>query len=254
MITRIAVSSVMLLLVIACAPQGMRDTDLIKSSDINVELGIAYMREGDYQQSMDKLKKALEQNRDNPSAHNALGLLHARLGQAEDAERHFRKAVLLKSDDSSYQVNYGAFLCSRGQIEQAEQLFLQAAGNPLYKTPEYAYTNAGYCLQGKDAEKAESYYRQALQVNPAFPQALYHMANISFKQKKYLRVRAYLQRFSEVSAHTPATLWLGVQSEILLQDRDAAANYGLRLKLNYPDADETTQLLKMEEDERHTRN
>lgn len=254
MTTRIIVAGAILLAVVACAPQSMRDTDLIKSSDINVELGIAYMREGDYQQSMDKLNKALEQNSGNPAAHNAIALLHARLNQAEEADRHFRKAVHLKPEDSSYQVNYGAFLCSRGEIEQAEQLFLKAAGNPLYKTPEYAYTNAGYCLQGKDMEKAEYYFRQALRVNPSFAQALYHMANISFIQKKYLRVRAYLQRFGEVSAHTPATLWLGVRAETMLQDRDAAANYGLRLKLNYPDANETAQLLKMEEDERQSRN
>lgn len=251
--TRITWALLLLILVTACQSQNLRKSDLEKSSDINVELGILYMRDGDYEQAMQKLTKALEQNPRNAGAHNALGLLHTRLQQYDKAEPYFKTSLQLEPENSPYLVNYGAYLCSMGKLHEAEQVFLRAVANPLYKTPEYAYTNAGYCLHDTDMEKAEFYYRKALQVNSRFSQALLHMARVSMAQRHYLRVRAYLQRYSEVAAHTPTTLWLGVQAEKALGDRDAASGYALRLKLNYPDANETAQLLKMEEDERNNR-
>jgi hypothetical protein len=44
-----------------------------------------------------------------------------------------------------------------------------------------------------------------------------------------------------------------VQSELMLGDKDMAANHALHLKVNFPDADETSLLLKMEADERQNR-
>jgi type IV pilus assembly protein PilF len=64
------------------------------------------------------------------------------------------------------------------------------------------------------------------------------------KQGNYLQARAYLQRYKAGSAHTAETLWAGYQIEEQLGDKDAAANYAVRLKSRFPDSVQTTLLLK----------
>ena len=74
--------------------------------------------------------------------------------------------------DSSTLNNYGNFLCVLGRLSEAEKAFSKAAENPLYDAPEIAMTNAGQCLyQNEEIERAEKYYRSALQLNPQVPQA-----------------------------------------------------------------------------------
>ena len=68
------------------------------------------------------------------------------------------------------------------------------------------------------------------------------MAEVSFRQDKFLPARAYLQRYAEVGRHSSRSLWLGVQVERALGDRDAEASYALRLEKAFPDSKETRLL------------
>ena len=149
----------------------------------------------------------------------------------------------LNKNDSSTLNNYGNYLCQQNRLEEAEKTFLNAAANPLYESPEIAITNAGLCLSNNQREDdAEKYFRQALQLNPRVPQALIKMCDISFKLPNYLAARGYLQRYQEVARHTARSLWLGIQVEQALHDKDAVSSYALQLKNNYPDSQEAMLL------------
>jgi type IV pilus assembly protein PilF len=212
-------------------------------AEVQTKLGIGYLREGKLDLAYNRLSKAIEADPDYSTAHNAMGTLQERLGDLARAEEQFQTAVRLNPSDSSAQSNYGSLLCRTGRYEEGEQRFLQALKNSLYERPEVAYANAGLCMMAAgNPEKAETYFRAALQRNPRMAAALEAMAQISFETQRYLPARAYLQRFGEVSEFGPAQLWLGVRIERELGDKAAANRYARKLRENFPDSNETREL------------
>ncbi|MEE9575548.1 MAG: type IV pilus biogenesis/stability protein PilW, partial [Gammaproteobacteria bacterium] len=60
----------------------------------------------------------------------------------------------------------------------------------------------------------------------------------SYSNANYLSARAYLQRYLEISAHTARSLWLGINIETELGDKDALSSYELLLKNKFPTSKE----------------
>jgi type IV pilus assembly protein PilF len=226
------------------SPKQSPETYVNTPAYINVQLGIGYMREGDYEIAMARLKKALTLNPDLAVAHSTIAVLYQELGQIKLSEEHYKKALRLDYNNSSIHNNYGQFLCKHSDPRKAIEEFEIAAGNPLYRNTYIALTNAGGCaLRIPDYALAEEYLRRALEVDPQFAPALANMIQVSVDTEQYFQGRAYLQRYREVSKHTADTLWNGYKIETKLGDRDAAANYAVRLKSRFPDSVQTKLLL-----------
>jgi len=232
----------------ACTPQNTRNAEeAAPAAVINTQLGNAYIRDHDYDRAMKKLQRALREDPSYPLAHASLGVLYEQLGEMGKADDHFRTALKLDPKNSSIRNNYGGFLCRNGRLKEADTQFQLAVSNPLYANAEYAYTNAGLCaLRTHDKAKAEKYFRQALIKQPRFAPALFQMAQLSYDAKHYLSARAYLQRYGEVEKENPSFLWLGIQVETRLGNKDAAGSYALRLKAKFPDSHEAQELAEME--------
>lgn len=214
-------------------------------AELQTQLGIGYLREGKLELAWTRLQRALDADPNFSTAHNAMALVQERLNDPEKAEEHYRRAVSLNPADSAAQNNYGRFLCGQSRPDEAEQRFLQAAKNPLYDQPAIAYSNAGVCMkQAGNPEKAERYLRAALEINPRIPVALITMSEINFDRERYLPARAYLQRYLDVARRSARSLWLGVQIERKLGDKDTASSYALMLRSEYPDSRETQLLLE----------
>lgn len=210
-----------------------------KAAEINMRLGLNYMQRGDYAIALDKLKKALKQNPNLPSAHNTIALLYQRLGENDKAESHFLEAVERAPEYSEAQNNFGVFLCQQGRYQDAEQRFLKAVDNPLYNSKAMALENAGLCVNRiPEPEKAESYFRNALQIQPTLSKSLLQMATISYEQQNYLQARAYIQRYQQASSWTPQSLLLAIKTENQLNDQNAVSSYSLILRSRFPDSDE----------------
>lgn len=209
----------------------------------NLDLGIAYMREGEYEKALVKLERAREADPGYPPTYNMLGLLNQQLGDNNDAEVNFKKALSINKNDSETLNNYGRFLCQTDRPQEAEETFLKAVNNPLYDSPETALTNAGVCVYNNgDKEKGETYLRRALQMNSRVPLALLLMSEISYNRDDSLSARGYMQRYQAVARHTPRSLWLGIQIEQELGNADAVSSYALLLRNQFPDSPEAEQL------------
>ncbi len=210
-----------------------------KKSDIYVQLAVAYMRNGQMGIALQQAKRALSISPRSSNAHNAIALIYSRLGEFGLAEQHYRAGIEAAPRNPSIHNAYGTFLCQRNRYQEAEQEFVNALKNPLYQTPELAYTNAAVCtaLEG-NSERSEAYLRKALQSNPTFTVALLHMAKLNVKRGDFVSARQYLQRFSVVAPHNAASLWIGIQTESALGDKDRAASYLLQLKSSFPDSSE----------------
>jgi type IV pilus assembly protein PilF len=222
----------------AIAPQAANEM-----ADVQTQLGVGYLRAGNLKVAYKRLTRALEADPNYSTAHNAMGTLQERLGNIESAEQHYREAVTLNPTDSSAQNNFGSLLCRSGRYDEGEQRFLQALKNSLYDRPEVAYNNAGVCMQSAGRpDKAETYFRAALERNPRMPAALMGMAQISFDNDRFLPARAYLQRYQEVAKLGPGMLWLGVRIERQLGDKNSANGYAMKLRRQFPDSPETREL------------
>lgn len=213
-------------------------------ADVYVQLAVEYMRERQFGEALKNAKKAVIVDPKRSSAHNVLGLIYQRLGESTLAEKAFQEAIRLDPRDP-YALNaYGSFLCNDQRFKEADTMFQRAVENPLYSTPAVALTNAGLCAQNAgDLARAEANLRRALRANKRFAPALLAMANITLERDNPLSARAYVQRYAEVAAHTPESLWLGIRAEDALGDRDQAARYATHLQSRFPDS-EQVQLLK----------
>lgn len=217
------------------------DREAIAATNLN--LGIEYMRLGEYNLALEKLLRAKEAKSDYAPVYDALGLLYQKLGRPEDADRNFQQAIKLNSNSSITLNNYGQFLCSQGKVDDADKYFLASAENPLYETPEIPYTNIGTCAYMHDQpDKASEYFRKALTLNPAIPAALIQMTEIEYNEGNYESAHDYLERYLKYSKHTPKSLWLGIRIEQQLGDKNKVSGYALLLRNQYPDTEEARSL------------
>jgi type IV pilus assembly protein PilF len=214
---------------------------------INTQLGMTYMRQGNLQAAREKIEKALSQNPKTAQTQMAAGFLYDRLGEDRKASGHFDQAVRLANGDPDVLNNAAVYYCRKGDKKVGEKYFLQAAQSPLYRTPEVAYTNAGRCARadGRSAE-AEQYFRKALVFNAKQPDALLQLADLYQETGKSTQARPFLERYLEAAPASASALWLGYRIEKSAGDLSAANQYAERMKMEFPSAPETGQLLEAE--------
>ena len=234
---RVLLILLLLLITFGCKQQTLRDdggaadatgnigSPLVGPSpaDVYIDLSGAYLRENRLTEAFMNAKKAVIVDPKSSNAHYILALVYQRLGEMGSADASYRKAISLDPRNPGALNAYGLFKCGQKEFD------------------------AGDCArQAGDLDRAERDYRTALQSNPRFAPSLLSMANVSYQTGQYLSSRAYLQRYAEVAPHTAESLWLGVQTENQLGDRDQQASYGLKLRNNFPDSQQAKFLQTIE--------
>lgn len=201
------------------------------------KLGIGYLQKGRLDLATLNLEKALKRSPRSADTHHYYALLQQQLGNSQKATKHFRKAIRINPKDPDLLNNYGSWQCKNGQYTEAEKAFLSAASDPLYRTPEFAYTNAGICV-GKDQrpQQAEDYLRQALKKNNRFPEALYQMAKLNYEKGNDAKAEAFLYRYNEVAPARPDTLLLCYQVQTRLDEGVKAEACATKLRAAFPDS------------------
>ena len=213
-----------------------------KASAVNVQLGIGYMQQNNLDLASEKLTKAINQDPDSAPAQNAYAILQDRLLQTEKAEYHYKKATTLDPKNSQAANNYGAFLCRHGRELESEKYFMQALKNPLYSTPEFAYTNAALCLMqvGEPGAtvKAKDYLRKAIAAKSDFGPALLALANLLFSEGEYSAAKFYLDRFHLVAKPNAFSLWLAIRNTLQIDGQGDVTELAQRLGNEFPDSKE----------------
>jgi len=223
----------------ACVAVNPQPSQNEKASAVNVQLGIGYLQQNKLELASEKLTKAVRQDPKSAAAHNAYAILQDRLQQYDLAEYHYERATELDPKDSQAANNYGTFLCRHGREREAEKYFIQATRNPLYRTPEYAYTNAAICLKKVgESEAALEYLRKALASKSDFAAALIAMADIQFEAGDYDSARLYIDRYHLVARPSAKSLWLAIQNSLQLDGRADVSERVNELKTRFPDSEE----------------
>jgi type IV pilus assembly protein PilF len=217
------------------------------AAEINVQLGLAYLQQGNIDVARDKLERALKQNPKAPGVHTAVALLYDRMGEDRKAEQQYDMALRMSPRDPNVQNYYGVFLCKKGRYNDGEKMLLRAASSPLYQTPEVALSNIGVCMRnaGRLAD-AETYFRRATDQKPQFAEGWLQLAEVKYLRKDYPAARECLQRHLNLAHESATALWLGLRIERAAGNSAQADAYGRRLKAEFPNADETRLLLEQE--------
>jgi type IV pilus assembly protein PilF len=216
------------------------------ASNYNMQLGMAYLNQGDLGLAKEKLDRALAENPGDPNVHSAMAMLQDRLGHPDLADKEFKAALSLGPRSPDVLNNYAVYLCRTGRTDEGVKSFEEAAHNALYRTPEAAYTNAGVCLRGakRDTQAAMSFQR-ALQVKPNFAEAAYQLADLDFERGELPDARETIDRFISSFDATPDLLLLGVRITRQQGDRLAEERFARKLRLDFPASDQARALAEL---------
>jgi type IV pilus assembly protein PilF len=217
--------------------------DLQGAAAYNVQLGIAYMERGELAVAKDKLERALKESPRDPEVHSAYALLEERLGNSAEADREFREAIRLAPQRPEIANNYAVYLCRTHRVDEGVKQLLATARNPLYSTPEAAYTNAAVCLRSehRDAE-AKQALENAVALRPGFAEAVYQLADLEMQQGELADARALINHYIDTYTATPDLLLLGVTVSKALHDPFGQQRYEQRLRVDFPDSPQTQAL------------
>ena len=243
---RLAAGALTLLLLAACAtpqhPNKIRD-----AAAYNVQLGIAYLHQGDIALAKDKLDRALAEAPNSADVHSARAMLFEHMHNADQADTEFRTSLRLAPHDPDVVNDYAVYLCQNGRTDEGVRRFEEAAHNALYRTPWAAYTNAGVCLRAaKRDDEARANFDRALQVRPNFAEAAFQLTELEFQHGELAPARAAIDAFIGSYDATADLLLLGVRVARAQGDKVGAQRYARRLQVDFPGTEQVRALAELD--------
>ncbi|MEP6678572.1 MAG: type IV pilus biogenesis/stability protein PilW [Betaproteobacteria bacterium] len=224
-------------------PVKVQEATLQQRASIKTDLAAGYYERGQMDVAIDVLKEAEQLDANNARIFDVYGLVYTMLGESQKAEGSFRRALSIAPGDPDIRANWGAFLCATGRERESIPELELAVRDPLYKTPEIAYINAGKCtLALGDSKKAEEYFRRALTASPNNAIASYQLALLAYKEARVQDARFWIRPAVQAAAPRSDALYLGMCIERKLGDRQAELSYVSQLRNRYPEAPETRQI------------
>ena len=233
--SKLFLSSIFVCFLTACATTD--DTKSVEGNAANVylQLGVRYLNLNKMEIAKENLQHAIHLDSKNAQAFNALAFLDEKLNKIDDARAHYQTAIALTPDDLGIKNNYGRFLCEQGEIENGMALLTTAATDGLNERPWLAMTNLGRCyMQLAKYQEAETYFTQALQLNQNYSPALLEMQKINYHQGNFSTARVYLNRYAQVSEHTPESLLIATQIEGAAGNAGMAKHYQTLILTKFP--------------------
>jgi len=213
----------------------------VQSAKVHTELAGEYFHRGQWDVALEEVDEAFKAQPDYAPAYNVLGLVNMALNEDSKALDNFEQAVRLAPKNAEIHNNYGWFLCQRlpERMDQAINFFLMAAKEPLYQTPEMAYTNAGLCeLKRSRYDEARLFFQKALSIQSNYSSAMIGLINIEFQRGNLQNARSKLTHFLQNNPSTPDGLLLALQIEQAAGDQQAADSYLFQLQKYFPDSKE----------------
>ena len=225
-----------------CATSGAQEAEKwvpTKRADAHVSLGLDYLRRGSFEVALEEFDLAIAINPNSDRAHHARGLLSAQRGFVEDAKKSFARAVRLNPSNFTAVNDYGIYQCQNGSYQSGiDQLSAieNRQDNPLRTN---TLLGLGICYYRQNSfEEAKPYLRQALNASPRLPQALLPLADISYRESKFLGARAFIERYIAAGAMSEQALVIGANTELQLGDGRKAKQYATELRRLYPTSQE----------------
>lgn len=171
------------ILVISCSTVSKKEQDEAKNY---YEAGTTALVQGSHTTALEKLLKAAEYNPKDPFIQNNLALAYQIKKFYKKAEFHFLRALELREDFSDAQNNLGALYIKMKKWDEAIKYCEMAVTNPLYRTPEKAYSNIGRAYYNlKNYKQAIRYQKKAIEYDSEFCYAHTSLGQARMKNEQY---------------------------------------------------------------------
>ncbi|MEY4763030.1 MAG: hypothetical protein RLZZ200_2886 [Pseudomonadota bacterium] len=209
----------------------------------NVQLGVAYIQQGNLAIAKEKLERALKQAPRSVDVHTSLAFLYERLDKQQKAEEEYEIAMKLAPGNSDVRNNYAVFLCGHGKVDKALLQFDLAAKDRLYSTPWAALTNSAICLRSaKRGAEAVRPLEEAIRSRPDYSPAVYELADLQLELGAAGVAGQVVDRYLAIGLSAPDVLLAGARAAMAREDRTAAQVYVRRLRRDFPDSAQTRAL------------
>ncbi|MBT8421578.1 MAG: type IV pilus biogenesis/stability protein PilW [Gammaproteobacteria bacterium] len=222
-----------------------REANETEAAELNYQLGARYYKNGKFELARDRLLLSVKLDPNRAVTYSTLALTYEALGNLRLATQNYEKAVEVAPRNFEVRNMYAVFLCNQRNFAGAAENFEKSARHPENDNAEITLTNAGVCLvQKPDPEKAEEFFREALQVRADYGEALLQLCLLKYQAEDYLSSRAFLQRFMSANKTTAGVLYLGSQIEAKLGDERAYQDFVQRLLREFPQSPEARKAME----------
>lgn len=219
--------------------------DFHRAAMLNIEMGQAYLAQGQITRAKQKFVHALELQPKLPEAHSAIAYFYESVGDIPEAEKHHADAIRYGTGKGRYYNNFGTFLCRQKRFKEADRAFNQALKDKHYIKTAEVLENAGLCaLQAPENSKAYEYLRNAVKNDPNRGLAALELAHMEIKNNNPKSALYYLKLHKQANQPTARSLMLLVRAYQDLRKEDELASSLLQLKSMFPDSEEYKALLE----------
>lgn len=162
------------LIMVGCiSAQKKLERERAKDPRYQYNLGLFYLNNGQVNQAIRHLQRALSLNPRYALALNALGQAHWMKGLVEESIQYFQECLNIDPTMSEARNNLGVSYQELGLLDKAEQEYQRAASDPNYKSREMAFYNlARLCFLKDKIPQALGYVQKSLEINGTFVMAL----------------------------------------------------------------------------------
>jgi type IV pilus assembly protein PilF len=214
-----------------------------QAAKTNIQLGVAYLKQGNYPLAKEKLERSLKQNPKDPDVHTSLALLYDRVGEPKLADKHFREALRLAPTNPDNSNNYAVYLCKNGRVEEGVERFSEVATNKYYRTPEVALTNAGVCLRdAKRVDEATKMFTRAIKARPDYSEATVQLATMQLESGSVAEARKTVDTYLGAFRPNPDVLYAAVSVARAAKDKMSEEKFSRTLRLEFPDSPQARAL------------
>ncbi|MES2211691.1 MAG: type IV pilus biogenesis/stability protein PilW [Pseudomonadota bacterium] len=217
-----------------------------KAAELNIALGLAYLKQGDVERARDKLLRASRLNPQNPEVYEALGVYYEHVRLLPRAEESYWKALSLAPESAGANYHFGAYLCHMQQYAKAEGYFQVALEDQHYPKIGELLETAGVCAyQAGNHVLAEAYLTRAVRESPKRTAPWLYAARYAYINGDYDKAHEYIEHYSMLP-HRPNPDMLKLQFEIAEKSGDgvlAQASYQ-QLKTLFPNSSEWRAVMR----------
>jgi len=147
-----------------------------------MNLGLAYMREGRYEDALNEFKRIVNDAPNNESAHNAIGVICLKMKRYDDAIAAYKKALSINPDIAEARIGIGQAYLYTGRISEAIEN-LQSGKKTMY--PHYMiYNLLGYAyIKNNQPDDAIKELFEAQRLKPKDPTVFFNLG-LAYNMKK----------------------------------------------------------------------
>ena len=151
-----------------------------QDAQVLVRQGEEYLRNRQYNEAMEALRRAIEIQPNLVSAHVQLGLTLLAIGRVDQAMVEVKRAIELEPNDAHAYVALGKVQASMRRYSEAIDAFKQATSLDSNYFAAYANLGVAYGVTERYPESAEA-YQQALRIDPNNADALNGLGIAQFR-------------------------------------------------------------------------